>query len=77
MVILWCAVFKRLETECTILAQALTPLAIRSPVIEAAAANKAWLLLTQNSPLELNIEGDRTKIPMLGRPCRRAWYVPI
>ena len=52
-----------LETEWTILAQALAPpLATRSPVIEAAAANKAWLSLTRNAALELNIEGDRTKI---------------
>ena len=53
-----------LETEWTILAQALTPpFAARSPVvIEAAAANKAWLSLTRNAALELNIEGDRTKI---------------
>ena len=51
-----------LETEWTILAQALAPpLAIRSPVIEAAAANKAWLSLTRNAAVELNIEGDRTK----------------
>ena len=52
-----------LETEWTILAQALAPPpAKRSPVIEAAAANKAWLSLTRNAALELNIEGDRTKI---------------
>lgn len=52
-----------LETEWTILAQALAPpLATRSPVIEAAAANKAWLSLTRNAALELNIEDDRTKI---------------
>ena len=51
-----------LETEWTILAQALAPpLAKRSPVIEAAAANKAWLSLTRNAALELNIEGDQTK----------------
>ncbi|KAF8798204.1 hypothetical protein BYT27DRAFT_7178838 [Phlegmacium glaucopus] len=52
-----------LETEWTILAQALAvPLATRSPVVEAAAANKAWLSLTRNSALELDIEDDRTKI---------------
>jgi phosphatidylinositol 4-kinase len=52
-----------LETEWTILAQALAPpIVTRSPVIEAAAANKAWLSLTRNAALELNIEGDRTKI---------------
>jgi phosphatidylinositol 4-kinase len=52
-----------LETEWTILAQALAPpLSTRSPVIEAAAANKAWLSLTRNAALELNIEDDLTKI---------------
>ena len=52
-----------LETEWTILAQALAPpLGVRSPVVEAAAANKAWLSLTRNAALELNIEDDRTKI---------------
>lgn len=51
-----------LETEWTILAQALAPpLATRSPVVEAAAANKAWLSLTRNSAVELDIEDDRTK----------------
>lgn len=52
-----------LETEWTILAQALAPpLATKSPVVEAAAANKAWLSLTRNAALELNIENGRTKI---------------
>jgi len=52
-----------LETEWTILAQALAPpLTTRSPVIEAAAANKAWLSLTRNAALELNIEGEQTKV---------------
>ena len=51
-----------LETEWTILAQALAPpLAARNPVVEAAAANKAWLSLTRNAALELDIEDDRTK----------------
>jgi phosphatidylinositol 4-kinase len=52
-----------LETEWTILAQALAPpLAVKSPVVEAAAANKAWLSLTRDAALELNIEDDKTKI---------------
>ena len=52
-----------LETEWTILAQALAPpLVTRSPVVEAAAANKAWLSLTRNAALELDIEDDRTKV---------------
>ena len=52
-----------LETEWTILAQALAPpLATRSPVVEAAAANKAWLSLTRNAALKLDIEDDRTKV---------------
>ena len=51
-----------LETEWTVLAQALAPpLSTRSPVIETAAANNSWLSLTRNAALELNIEGDRKK----------------
>ena len=51
-----------LETKWTILAQALAPpLTTRSPVVEAAAANKAWLSLTRNAALELDIKSDRTK----------------
>ncbi|KAF9526949.1 hypothetical protein CPB83DRAFT_856867 [Crepidotus variabilis] len=51
-----------LETEWTILAQALAPpMATRNPVVEAAAANKAWLSLTRNSALELDIESKEIK----------------
>jgi phosphatidylinositol 4-kinase len=52
-----------LETEWTVLAQVLAP-PTRSqyPVVEAAAANKAWLSLTRNSALELDISNEDTKI---------------
>jgi phosphatidylinositol 4-kinase len=47
-----------LETEWTVLAQVLAPpILTRSPVVEAAAANKAWLSLTRNAALELDIHG--------------------
>lgn len=51
-----------LETEWTVLAQALAPPSpSRSPVIEAAAANKAWLALTRHAALELDIESKGTR----------------
>ena len=51
-----------LETEWTVLAQALAPpMATRSPVVEAAAANKAWLSLTRNAAREFDIENQETK----------------
>jgi len=50
-----------LETEWTVLAQVLAPpVSTRGPVVEAAAANKAWLSLTRNAALELDIK-DQTK----------------
>ena len=45
-----------------------TTLAIRSPVIEAAVANKACLSLTRNAALKLNIEGDQTKFLLRHHP---------
>lgn len=52
-----------LETEWTVLAQVLAPpTRSRYPVVEAAAANKAWLSLTRNSALELDISNEETKI---------------
>ncbi|KAF8163506.1 hypothetical protein B0H34DRAFT_795214 [Crassisporium funariophilum] len=51
-----------LETEWTVLAQALAPPSTsRSPVVEAAAANTAWLSLTRNAALELEIQDEQTK----------------
>jgi len=51
-----------LETEWTVLAQTLAPPGtLRSPVVEAAAANSAWLALTRNSAVEIDIESERTK----------------
>ncbi|KAJ3513745.1 hypothetical protein NLJ89_g2774 [Agrocybe chaxingu] len=51
-----------LETEWTVLAQALAPpISARSPLVEAAAANKAWLSLTRNAALELDVENENTK----------------
>ena len=48
-----------LETEWTVLAQVLAPpISTRSPVVEAAAANRAWLSLTRNAALELDIKGQ-------------------
>ncbi|CAA7271519.1 unnamed protein product [Cyclocybe aegerita] len=52
-----------LETEWTVLAQALAPpISARSPLVEAAAANKAWLSLTRNAALELDVENEATKV---------------
>jgi len=51
-----------LETEWTVLAQALAPtMNTRSPVVEAAAANKAWLSLTRNAARELDVEDEGIK----------------
>jgi phosphatidylinositol 4-kinase len=51
-----------LETEWTVLAQALAPpMSTRSPVVEAAAANKAWLSLTRNAARDLKIEDEEMK----------------
>ncbi|KAF8969865.1 hypothetical protein BDZ97DRAFT_1937223 [Flammula alnicola] len=51
-----------LETEWTVLAQVLAPpVRIRSPVVEAAAANQSWLSLTRDAALELDIESEKTK----------------
>lgn len=51
-----------LETEWTVLAQVLAPpTTTRYPVVEAAAANKAWISLTKNAALEINIEAEQTK----------------
>lgn len=51
-----------LETDWTVLAQALAPpMSTRSPVVEAAAANKAWLSLTRNAARELEIEDQDIK----------------
>lgn len=51
-----------LETEWTVLAQAMAPpMSSRSPVVEAAAANKAWLSLTRNAARELDSEDEEIK----------------
>jgi phosphatidylinositol 4-kinase len=51
-----------LETEWTVLAQALAPpMSTRSPVVEAAAANKVWLSLTRSAARELEIEDQDIK----------------
>lgn len=51
-----------LETEWTVLAQVLAPPTnTRTAVVEAAAANKAWISLTKNAALELDIESEQTK----------------
>jgi len=51
-----------LETEWTVLAQVLAAPAIaRNPVVEAAAANKAWLSLTRNAIPALDIVSEETK----------------
>ncbi|KAF9475060.1 hypothetical protein BDN70DRAFT_996680 [Pholiota conissans] len=51
-----------LETEWTVLAQVLAPpTKSQYPVVEAAAANKAWLSLTRDSALELDISSEETK----------------
>ncbi|KDR73543.1 hypothetical protein GALMADRAFT_227988 [Galerina marginata CBS 339.88] len=51
-----------LETEWTVLAQVLAPpTTTRNPVVEAAAANQAWLSLTRHPAAELDIENEQTK----------------
>lgn len=52
-----------LETEWTVLAQALapSPTAVTGNVIEAAAANKAWLSLMRRAGLHLDITDERLK----------------
>ncbi len=51
-----------LETKWTVLAQALAPpMSTRNPVVEAAAANKAWLSLTRSAARELEIEDQDIK----------------
>ena len=48
-----------LETEWTVLAQVLAPPGTpRGQVIEAAAANKAWIALTRQAAVELDIEAE-------------------
>ncbi|EFI28353.1 atypical/PIKK/PI4K protein kinase [Coprinopsis cinerea okayama7 len=50
-----------LEIEWTVLAQTMTePVVNRATVTEAAAANKAWLALSRNPALELQVD-DNTK----------------
>lgn len=53
-----------LETEWTVLAQVLAPpTTTRCPVVEeAAAANQAWIALTRNTTVELEIPSETTKI---------------
>jgi len=51
-----------LETEWTVLAQALAPpVTNRASVVEAAAANKAWFSLTRNAAVEINITDGETR----------------
>lgn len=51
-----------LEMEWAVLAQTLTaPIAIRTPIAEAAAANKAWVCLTRNPALDLQIEDSEAQ----------------
>lgn len=54
-----------LETEWTVLAQVLAPPSTKtqcSVAEEAAAANRAWILLTKNPALELDVTDETTKI---------------
>ncbi|KAF9564367.1 hypothetical protein CPC08DRAFT_705318 [Agrocybe pediades] len=51
-----------LETEWTVLAQVLAPpTSTRNPVVEAAAANKAWVSLTRNAVAELENVAEETR----------------
>lgn len=51
-----------IETKWTVLAQVLAPpAAIRGPVSEAAAANKAWLSLTRNATLDLDVTDNKIR----------------
>lgn len=51
-----------LETEWTVLAQALAPpVTNRASVVEAAAANKAWFSLTRNAAVDINITDGETR----------------
>jgi phosphatidylinositol 4-kinase len=51
-----------LETEWTILAQALAPpLSMTSTDVEAAAANKAWLALTRDELIDVGNLNDETR----------------
>jgi phosphatidylinositol 4-kinase len=52
-----------LETEWTVLAQVLAPpTSTKGPVIEAAAANRAWHSLTRNAAQELDIDNEDTRV---------------
>ncbi|PPQ71810.1 hypothetical protein CVT24_006200, partial [Panaeolus cyanescens] len=51
-----------LEMEWAVLAQTLTaPITTRMPKAEAAAANKAWISLTRNPALDLQIDNQETQ----------------
>lgn len=51
-----------IETKWTVLAQVLAPPAVvRGPVSEAAAANKAWLSLTRNATLDLDVTDNKIR----------------